>query len=108
MSENTKILTSTNFESEISKGVVLVDFYADWCIPCKMLSPTLSAIADDYKGKMTVAKLNIDQAQNIAAKFGVMSIPTVILFKNGVVVEKKIGLSPKGVYEKIIDTALEG
>jgi thioredoxin 1 len=86
----------------------LVDFYADWCMPCKMLSPTLAAIADDYKGKMTVAKLNIDQAQNIAAKFGVMSIPTVILFKNGVAVEKKIGLSPKAVYEKIIDTALEG
>jgi len=108
MNENTKILTNTNFESEISSGIVLVDFYADWCMPCKMLTPTISAIADAYKGKISVGKLNIDQAQSIAAKYGVMSIPTIILFKDGMTIDKKVGVSPKFVYEKMIDAAITG
>lgn len=106
MNEHEKILTDTNFAESIGKGLTLVDFYADWCQPCRMLAPTIAAIAEDYTGKIQVGKLNIDTAQNIAAKYGVMSIPTVILFKDGVVVEKKVGLSPKNVYEKMIDTAL--
>jgi len=106
MSENITVLTSETFQSAISSGLTLVDFYADWCMPCKMLSPTISAIAEDYSGKIKVGKLNIDTAQSIAAKYGVMSIPTVILFKDGIAVEKKIGLSPKGVYEKMIDSAV--
>ena len=108
MNANTKVLTSANFESEVSTGIVLVDFYADWCMPCKMLSPTLDALADEYEGQITVGKLNIDNAQNIAAKYGVMSIPTVILFKNGIAVDKKIGVSPKAVYVKMIDSAAQG
>jgi len=108
MNANTKVLTSANFESEVSTGIVLVDFYADWCMPCKMLSPTLDALADEYEGQITVGKLNIDNAQNIAAKYGVMSIPTVILFKNGIAVDKKIGVSPKPVYVKMIDSAAQG
>ena len=75
---------------------------------CKMLSPTLDALADEYEGQITVGKLNIDNAQNIAAKYGVMSIPTVILFKNGIAVDKKIGVSPKPVYVKMIDSAAQG
>ena len=106
MNENEKVLTDQNFTESIAKGLTLVDFYADWCQPCRMLSPTIAAIADDYAGKVQVGKLNIDTAQNIAAKYGVMSIPTVILFKDGVAVEKKVGLSPKNVYEKMIDSAL--
>ena len=106
MSENITVLTSETFQAAIGSGLTLVDFYADWCMPCKMLSPTISAIADDYAGKIKVGKLNIDTAQSIAAKYGVMSIPTVILFKDGIAVEKKIGLSPKGVYEKMIDAAV--
>ena len=108
MSENTKVLTSETFQAAIGSGLTLVDFYADWCMPCKMLSPTISAIAADYAGKINVGKLNIDQAQSIAAKYGVMSIPTVILFKDGVPVEKKVGLSPKGVYASMIDAAIKG
>jgi len=106
MSENITVLTSETFQAAITSGLTLVDFYADWCMPCKMLSPTISAIAEDYSGKIKVGKLNIDTAQSIAAKYGVMSIPTVILFKDGIAVEKKIGLSPKGVYEKMIDSAV--
>ena len=106
MNENEKVLTDQNFAEEIGNGLTLVDFYADWCQPCRMLSPTIAAIAEDYSGKIQVGKLNIDTAQNIAAKYGVMSIPTVILFKDGVAVEKKVGLSPKNVYEKMIDSAL--
>jgi len=106
MNENEKVLTDQNFTESIAKGLTLVDFYADWCQPCRMLSPTIAAIAEDYAGKVQVGKLNIDTAQNIAAKYGVMSIPTVILFKDGVAVEKKVGLSPKNVYEKMIDSAL--
>lgn len=108
MSENTKILTNDTFQTEISSGVTLVDFYADWCMPCKMLTPTISSIADEYAGKIKVGKLNIDTAQSVAAKYGVMSIPTVILFKDGVAVEKKVGLSQKGAYETMINAALNG
>ncbi len=106
MNENTKVLTNETFMSEIANGVTLVDFYADWCMPCKMLSPTIAAIANEFEGKIKVGKLNIDDAQNIAAKYGVMSIPTVILFKDGVAVEKKVGLSTKGVYESMIHAAV--
>jgi len=106
MSANEKILTSQNFSDSVSTGVTLVDFYADWCMPCRMLAPTISQVADEYVGKATVAKLNIDQAQDIAAKYGVMSIPTVVLFKNGEAVDKKVGLSAKDVYQKMIDSAL--
>ena len=105
MNVNEKVLTSATFNAAISSGLTLVDFYADWCMPCKMLAPTISSIADEYAGKVSVAKLNIDQAQDVAAKYGVMSIPTVILFKDGVAVNKKVGLAPKNVYESMIATA---
>ena len=106
MSANEKILNSQNFSETVSTGVTLVDFYADWCMPCRMLAPTISQVDDEYVGKATVAKLNIDQAQDVAAKYGVMSIPTVVLFKDGIAVDKKVGLSAKDVYQKMIDSAL--
>jgi len=108
MNANMQLLTDETFQDAISKGVTLVDFYADWCMPCKMLTPTISALADEYEGKIKVGKLDIDNAQRVAAKYGVMSIPTVILFKDGIAVEKKVGLSPKGVYETMINAAING
>lgn len=92
MSEDIKKLTEDSFQKEIADGVTLVDFYADWCGPCRMLAPVLEKVAKDVKGKATVAKLDIDNAQGIASTFGVTSIPTLILFDKGKEVDRLIGL----------------
>ena len=95
MSEIT--ITSANFESEVlqSDMPVLVDFWASWCGPCKMLAPTISEIASEYEGKVKVGKVNIDDDTAIAIKYGIVSIPTVVLFKNGEVADKSVGFVPK-------------
>jgi putative thioredoxin len=81
---------------EMSKKVpVLVDFYGDWCLPCKMLSPTLEKLAREYNGKFILAKVNVDDAQITAGEFGIMSVPTVILFKNGEPVDYFVGVLPE-------------
>lgn len=84
------ILNNDNFKAEVldAKGLVLVDFWATWCGPCKMLAPTVSEIADEYEGKVKVCKLDVDQAMDIAMSYGVASIPTLILFKDGEIVKK--------------------
>lgn len=92
MSEDIKKLTEDSFQQEISSGVTLVDFYADWCGPCRMLAPVLEKVAKDVKGKATVAKLDIDRAQGIASSFQVTSIPTLILFEGGKEVDRLVGL----------------
>lgn len=91
------IFTEANFEAEALKGElpVLVDFYADWCGPCKMQGPIIEELAKDMAGKAKVGKLNIDQNPAIAEKYGVMSIPTIILFKNGEVKKTLVGLQGK-------------
>ena len=90
-------ITSDNFEKEVleSKVPVLLDFWADWCGPCKMLAPTVSEIADEYEGKVKVCKLDVDQAMDIAMSYGVASIPTLILFKDGEIVKKSVGVVSK-------------
>ncbi|MDK2792693.1 MAG: thioredoxin 1 [Deferribacteres bacterium] len=94
------VFTSENFKSEVlDSGVpVLVDFWAVWCGPCKMLAPTIDQLATEFEGKAKVGKVNVDDNQQLAAQFGIMSIPTVIIFKGGKVVEQFIGVQPKGVY----------
>ena len=89
------ILNNDNFKAEVldAKGLVLVDFWATWCGPCKMLAPTVSEIADEYEGK--VCKLDVDQAMDIAMSYGVASIPTLILFKDGESVKKSVGVVSK-------------
>src|SRR5512145_1482449 len=90
-------VTTETFEQEVLKSdkPVLVDFWAEWCGPCHALAPTVSSIADSYNGRMIVGKLNVDENENTAAKYGVRSIPTLILFKNGEIKEVLIGNRPK-------------
>ena len=94
--------TNENFEEEVLKASlpVLVDFYADWCGPCKRLAPTIDEIAEELNGKVKVVKVNVDEADKVAANYAVMSIPTLIIFKNGEDVKKAVGVQPK---EKIIE-----
>ena len=95
MSEIT--LTKENFETEVinSQIPVLVDFWATWCGPCRMLSPIISEIAEEYDGKITVGKVNVDEQEDLAAKYRISSIPTVMLFKNGLAVKTSVGYRPK-------------
>lgn len=90
-------LTAENFENEVLKAdkPVLVDFWAEWCGPCKMLAPVIAEIAEEYEGKLKVAKLNIDEEIALAVKYGIVSIPTVLLFENGEIVKKSVGFAPK-------------
>ena len=91
------ILTSENFETEVLKSdkPVLVDFWAEWCGPCKMLAPVLSEIAEEYEGKVKVAKLNVDEEVALTMQYGISSIPAVFLFENGEIVKKSVGFAPK-------------
>lgn len=91
-----------NFEKEVLKadGKVLIDFYADWCMPCKMMSPTIDEIAEELQGKVKVGKINIDNNQDLAMKYDVMSIPTIMIFENGNPIKTFIGVTEK---QKILD-----
>ncbi len=91
------VLTDDTFKTDVEKssGVVLVDFWATWCGPCKMIAPIVEQIASENEGKITVGKLDVDQNGETAMKYGVMSIPTLILFKNGQPVERLVGYQPK-------------
>lgn len=87
--------TDQNFASETNEGVVLVDFWAPWCGPCKMIAPVLEELDQELGDKLKIAKLNVDENQETSAKYEVMSIPTLLLFKNGEVVDKVVGFQPK-------------
>ena len=91
------IFTADNFEKEVLKSEipVVVDFYADWCGPCKMMGPYVTAMEPLYQGKVKIGKLNVDDAADIAERYHVMSIPTLLFFKNGEVVGSRVGLIPK-------------
>lgn len=98
-------ITKDNFESEVmkSKEPVLIDFYADWCMPCRMLSPTIEQIAQETTGKAKVGKVNIDAEPELARKFGVMSIPTLVVIKDGKVATTAVGSRPKQAILDLLD-----
>ena len=86
-----------NFEAEVLKSdiPVFVDFYADWCGPCKMMSPVIDKLAEEYNGRIKVGKVNVDENSDLAVKYGIMSIPNMVFFKNGEVVDRVVGAIPK-------------
>ena len=101
-------IDSTNFESEVKNSdvPVLVDFWAPWCGPCKMISPILEELAGDYEGKVKVAKINVDNNQELASQFGIRGIPTVMIFKDGQVAGAFVGLRPKEDLANALETVL--
>lgn len=98
--------TDANFQKEVieSDVPVLVDFYADWCGPCKMMSPIISELADEYQGKVKIGKLNVDESSGSAGHYRVMSIPTMIIFKDGAAVETMVGAVPKKTLQDKLDS----
>ena len=105
MSENYLVATELNFQAEIldSDKVALVDFWAAWCGPCKMLGPVIEELASDYVGKAVVAKLNVDENPKIAAQYAIRSIPSLLVFKNGKVVDQMVGAVPKNTIATKLD-----
>jgi thioredoxin 1 len=101
-------ITDATFEEVViqSDKPVLVDFWAAWCGPCRMVGPIIDEISTDYEAKAVVGKVDVDANQEFAAKYGVRNIPTVLLFKNGELIDRKVGVSPKQVYAEAIDGAL--
>lgn len=103
-----KELTAETFDSAIRENpVVLVDFWASWCGPCRMIAPFIEQIAEAYAGKALVCKVNVDECQDIAVRFGVSSIPTVLVFKNGELVDRAVGARPKKAFEQMLDQQLQ-
>ncbi|GAB5488430.1 MAG: thioredoxin [Parasphingorhabdus sp.] len=104
----TKAITDASFEADVLKsdGPVLVDFWAEWCGPCKMIGPALEEISDELGEQVTIAKLNIDDSPDSPAKYGVRGIPTMILFNNGEAVETKVGAAPKSQLKDWLEGAL--
>ncbi len=105
MAGNILELTNENFESEClnSDLPVFVDFWAEWCGPCKMVAPTVAELAEDYDGKLKVCKVNVDDAREVAAKYGIRSIPTMMLFKDGAVKGSVVGAQGKDALAAFID-----
>jgi len=101
-------ITDANFEETVLKSdkPVLVDFWAEWCGPCRMLGPIIEELSSDYDGKAIIGKVDVDSNQQFAAQYGVRNIPTVLIFKDGELVNRQVGVSQKNVYSEYIDALL--
>jgi thioredoxin 1 len=107
--KNIVTLTSQNFDTEVIKSEqpVLVDFWAEWCGPCKMLGPVLDELATEFDGRARIGKVNIDDHQDLAVQFGIQSIPTLLVFKGGQVVGQSVGAKPKAALRQVLDAAVK-
>ncbi len=101
-------VTDANFKTDVvgASGPVVVDFWAEWCGPCKMIGPSLEEISNELDGKVTIAKLNVDENPGVAGAYGIRSIPTLLIFKDGKLASQKVGAAPKGELKKWISEAL--
>jgi thioredoxin 1 len=105
-SEKVKTFTDSNFDDETKNGVVLVDFWAEWCGPCRRLAPTVDALASEFDGRATVAKMNVDENPNVPGRYAIRGIPTLLLFKGGQLAETIVGLAAKEDIAKMIERHL--
>ena len=102
-----KHFKTAEFDAAVAAApLAMVDFWADWCGPCKMLSPVVESIGSQYEGKVLVGKVNVDEEPELARRFGVMNIPTVVFLKNGQEIDRKVGLMPEAAYTAILDANL--
>lgn len=105
MSGNVKYLNDDDFAETIAKGITLVDFYADWCGPCRMIAPVIEELSIEMNGTATIAKVDIDKNQGVPSTYGVTSIPTIIIFKDGKEVQRVVGVRDKEALKKMINAA---
>lgn len=101
-----KVIGDSNFSEEIKDGVVVVDFYADWCGPCKMIAPVMEELSNEMDGKVKFCKVNVDNNQRISQEYGITNIPSILFFKDGQKVEMQVGFVPKNVLEQKINSFL--
>ena len=102
---NATELTAANFDTTVKQGVTLIDFWAEWCGPCKMIAPVIDELAKEYQGKAKVAKINVDNENNLASRFNVSSIPTLLIIKDGTEAKRFVGVTSKSALKSALDSA---